>query len=109
MGIWGPPFAPHPTAREGLQSTPFPPPPRLPRALGEASMPAPTKSSSWIQFGVRVPILPCCFHLLQGNKEALIPWADFLNHSPSTSSHIDWDGDGFDNCLQEHWARWGGG
>jgi len=26
-----------------------------------------------------------------GNTEALIPWADFLNHSPSTASHLDWD------------------
>ena len=33
-----------------------------------------------------------CLCDLQGNTEALIPWADFLNHSPAVGAHLDWDG-----------------
>jgi len=27
----------------------------------------------------------------KGDEEALVPWADFLNHSPHVGCHLDWD------------------
>ena len=27
----------------------------------------------------------------QGSSQALIPWADFINHAVSSSAHFDWD------------------